>query len=148
MNPRLAAASLLPVLALAGAVPPSPQQYEFRCRLRRTDGTELASPTATAPERVPCTFNAGGTAPTLRRGVTLNYGQSLTAWAAPAADGKVLLDLTLSTTTVDADGPDGVTVSGSTVHTVRTVHPGQPAHMAVGANPEMTLDVVVYERAR
>ena len=148
MNRRLAtAASILSAVTLAGAGPARPgRAYQFRCRLVRLDGTELASPTATVVERQSCTLNAGGTAPTLRRGVTIDYGTSLAAWAAPAAGGRVLLDLTLTTTSLDGD--DGVTVSGSTVHTVRTVPLGQPEHIAVGATPGVTLDLTVDEVTR
>ena len=141
------AASIVSAVTMAGAAPGRPgRQYQFRCRLVRLDGTELASPTATAAERQPCGFNAGGTAPTLRRGVTIDYGTSLAAWATPAAGGRVLLDLTLTTTTLDGD--DGVTVSGTTVHTVRTVSLGQPEHIAVGATPGVTLDLTVDEVTR
>ena len=154
MTTRLAAAArfalpLLPALAVAGAAAAPPrQEFEFRCRLVRSDGTELAAPTATAWAKQPCRFSAGGTAPTLRPGVRLDYGTSLDAWAAPADGGKLLLDLTLSTTTLDADRADAVSVTGASVHTVRTVLPGEPVHLAFGCTSAVTLDLTVDTRSR
>ena len=150
MSPRLIAAVrsallLLPAVAIAGAAPATKRFYVFHCRLVRIDGTEVASPTISAFERQPCSFTAGGTAPTLRHGVTLDYGNSVAAWAAPTEDGKLLVDVTVSTTNLDAGGTDGVTVTGSIAHTVRTLRPGQPAEIAI-VGTGLTLHLTVDDR--
>ena len=122
----------IPALAVAGAAPTSQRQYHLHCKLTRHGGTELASPAIDVVETQTGRFVVGGTAPTARAGVSLDYGISLTASVAPAADGKLLLDVAVSATSFDTTSAAGVTVGGYTVHTVCTALPAKPVHVAAG----------------
>jgi len=128
-------------LMLAGATPAHQRQYQLLCKLTGRGGTELASPTICGVEAEPFGLTAGGTAPTLRAGVRLDYGISLAGWVAPAADGKLVLDLNVSLTALDQAAPDGITTEGRSVHTVRSAAPGKPIHLSLGS--DMTCDVTV-----
>ena len=143
------AALLLPTMAGATAPPPpAGKQYEVRCRLVRLDGTEVASPKVMAVEGQVATLTAGGQAFTSRQGVELPYGTSLSAWVKRADDGKLLVDLTITSTSLDMPEIGSVAVAGYTVRTVRTATSGQPIQVSIGPTRAVTCDITVYDVGR
>ncbi len=148
MSQRPTAALVSAVLLLAGAAPATqPARYLLRCRISNAAKGCDMTPTLEVIAGQTASFTVGGEAPSPRPGHYVEYGTRLDAWlAAPAADGTIAVDLTLSRTDLTDVRPPGFTVTGATARTVCSVRTGGLVRLSLGDAAGTALDVTVEAR--